>query len=361
MKTIITILDSITSTSMPYNEFVLFRAKHYKEEKQHLIICDNAKERPDEVIPDNLKIDYIGRKCYRWRKSLKRIISSYKEKKKPYVVHLHQAGPSMKILLLMIGTGFNEKVVFTVHSTFSGYQLHNKLRSFVDGLLSRYVVCCSICSLNSYPKILRTIKRQRVLAIQNGVDIDRINNVVSNIKRKPHKGVVFVYVARMVPVKNHRFLLEIAQRTAENVKFLFIGDEDVDISRRIKKERLEDRINITGLVPRSRVFELLINSDVYISTSTLEGLPVSVLEGMCVGLPAILSDIPQHREVVGSLEFVKTLPFEIDDWVKTINEWAEKSDAELREFGRESSKYVKNKFSLENMHKQYDIIYNKIY
>ena len=33
------------------------------------------------------------------------------------------------------------------------------------------------------------------------------------------------------------------------------------------------------------------------SYSQSEGFPNSVLEGLCMGLPAILSDIPAHREI----------------------------------------------------------------
>ena len=360
MRTIITILDSIVATSMPYNEFVLYRAKHYKEEKQHLIICNSHNDRVDENIPDNLKIDYIGSNCLRWRKSLIKIISFYKKNKQPYVVHLHQAGPSMKLLLLMMGTGFNNKVVFTVHSTYSGYPIHNKIRSFIDGMLSRYVVCCSKCSFASYPRILKIIKQQRIVAIQNGVDISRIEETVSTVKRKPHDGVVFVFVARMVPIKNHRLILDIAHKTSPNVSFLLIGDEDKEIVRRIKEEHLEDKIVVTGLIPRPKVFEMLMNSDIYISPSTLEGLPVSVLEGMYIGLPAVLSDIPQHQEIASRCDFVNIIPTEPEEWIKTINDWAEKDRGYFLEMGAKSRDYVKSNFSLEKMHEQYDEIYNKL-
>ena len=38
MRVLITILDNTTETSMPFNEFVLYRANHYPNEKQVLII-----------------------------------------------------------------------------------------------------------------------------------------------------------------------------------------------------------------------------------------------------------------------------------------------------------------------------------
>ena len=67
-KVVITILDSITETSMPFNEFVLWRANHFKDERQVLIICNNQGYLPKVDIPDNLEIKYIGNNPLKWRK-----------------------------------------------------------------------------------------------------------------------------------------------------------------------------------------------------------------------------------------------------------------------------------------------------
>ncbi len=357
-KVIITILDSITETSMPFNEFVLYRANHFRNERQILIVCNNPKPLPNVEIPDNLEIEYIGENPLRWRGKLKKLISMYD--KKSYAIHLHQAGPSMKVLLMMLGTGFRKKVVFTIHSTFTGYKLHNKIRSYIDGLLSRYVVCCSNASYANYPRSLKRLKGKRVLPIQNGVDTDRIDRIIEGQDSDVHDGVVFVYVARMIPLKNHSFLVDIAKRTLPQAKFLLIGKEDEGILQRIKAEGLEDRIECTGLIPRNDVFERLKNADVYLSTSTLEGLPVSVLEGMYAGMPAVLSDIPQHREVAMNKDFVSVLPFDEDRWVTEINRFTEMNQVELNSLGDKSRAYVKEYFSLEAMHDNYNEIYEML-
>ena len=358
MKTIITILDSIAETSMPFNEFVLYRANHFKDERQLLVICNNPKPLPKVAIPDNLEIEYVGNNPLKWRSRLSRILSKYD--KKTYAIHLHQAGPSMIIHLLMLGTGFRKKVVFTIHSTFTGYKLHNKIRSYVDGLLSQYVVCCSNASYVNYPKSLIQLKGDRVLSIQNGVDTDRINTILKDRKKEDHEGVVFAYVARMIPLKNHGFLVDVAKQTSPQARFLLIGKEDKEIVQRIKTEGLEKKFEVTGLIPRNEVFERLKGADVYLSTSTLEGLPVSVLEGMYTGMPVVLSDIPQHREVATDKEFVGLLPFDVDQWVAEINRFAKMNRVELSSLGDKSRAYVQERFSLMSMHMKYDEIYEKL-
>ena len=357
-NTVITILDSITETSMPFNEFVLYRANHFKAEQQLLIVCNKQKPLPKVNIPDNLQIEYIGNNLLRWRGKLCKILSRFEKNK--YVIHLHQTGPSMKVLLTMLGTGFSNKVVFTIHSTFTGYKLHNKFRSYIDGLLSRYVVCCSNASYDNYPKSLKILKKERVLSIQNGVDTERIDRVLIGKEKEIHNDVVFAYVARMIPLKNHNFLINVAKQSLPNTKFLLIGKENVEIVNRIKKEGLDDRVEITGLISRDDVFENLTKADVYLSTSMLEGLPVSVLEGMYTGMPAVLSDIPQHREVVTDKEFVTHVPFDENLWVNEINRYANMTKKQLEALGEESRTYVKENFSLAAMHKKYDIIYEML-
>ena len=343
---------------MPFNEFVLYRANYFKDERQLLVICNKPKPLPKVDLPENLEIEYIGSNPLKWRSKLCGILSRYE--KSTYAIHLHQAGPSMKVLLTMIGTGFRKKVVFTIHSTFTGYKLHNKIRSYTDGLLSRYVVCCSNVSYANYPQSLKRMKDSRVLAIQNGVDTERIDGILQGKEEVAHKGVVFAYVARMIPLKNHNFLIDVAKRTSQHAKFLLIGKEDKSIIQRIKAEGLEEKFEITGLIPRNEVFEKLKNADVYLSTSTLEGLPVSVLEGMYAGMPAVLSDIPQHREVATDKDFVSILPFDEEHWTNEINRFAGMPKELLRSLGEQSRAYVKENFSLAAMHKKYEEIYNKL-
>lgn len=357
-KIIITILDNITETSMPFNEFVLWRANHFKDEQQLLIICNNPRPLPKVEIPDNLKIEYIGANPLRWRGRLCNILSRYDSR--TYAIHLHQAGSSMVIFLLMLGTDFRKKVIFTVHNSFTGYPFHNKIRSYIDGCMANYVVCCGKTSYATYPKSIKRIKGDNVLFIQNGVDTERIDSILNSVEKKSNERLSFAYVARMVPVKNHSFLIDVVKHISLHIKFLLIGKSDTEIVNRIKNEGLSEKLEVVGLISRNEVFKKLAYSDVYISTSILEGLPVSVLEGMYVGMPAILSDIPQHREVAENEDFVSIVPLDEDLWIKEIIKFSDMSKEQLRELGDKSRAYVKENFSLYAMHKKYDEIYEKL-
>lgn len=360
VRTIITILDGITETSMPFNEFVLYRANHYSDEKQVLIVCGSKKNLPKVNLPDNLVIKYAGRKLINIRKTIKSTIYEIKKRNEPYVIHIHQVQSGFLSEMAMLGTGFRKKTLFTVHSTFSGYKFHNKFLSFVNALFAFRITCVSNTSFQDYPKLIKRIKGNRILAIQNGVDIERIDEVSSVENIDAHNYVNFIYVARLIPLKNHRFLVDVLSHCNDSVHFTFVGAEDPEQTiRKLAKELdVEDRITFTGLIPRNEVFEKLKGSDFYISASTLEGLPVSVLEAMYCGLPCILSDIPQHREVAGDQAVI--LPFDIEKWVSELNKLSTMLSEDKRVLSNSIKNYVTENFSLKSMHIRYDSIYEQL-
>lgn len=358
MNTLITILDAITETSMPFNEFVLYRANHILDERQILIVCDQKKKLPHVNIPKSISIIRVGWNVVKMRKAIKESIKQCIGYNEQYAIHMHQNKSAVLAFISMFGTEFRKKVIFTTHNTFSGFPLHNKIQSFLCGLLSNYVVCCSNSAYNGYPMILKKWKKGHVIAIQNGVDTERIDSLLTT-NRKKNDVINFIFVARMVPVKNHDFLIDVIAKTTPCAHFIFVGATDSFILRKIKYKGLEKRITCVGLIPRKSVFELLQKSDVYISPSKLEGLPVSVLEGMYVGLPAILSNIPQHAEVCKNEDYVKLLPLVSDSWVIAINDIVNKRDETFLKRWQ-IHKFIKHNFSLERMHVQYSAIYNNI-
>ena len=363
MKTIITVLDGITETSMPFNEFVVYRANHFKDEKNILIVFGKIKKMPNVEIPDNLKIISIDRKILKLRKTILNVIKKETDQD-GFVIHLHQVKSSFATQISLFFTGLRKKTIFTVHSTFPGYSFHNKVLSFFTALFSKYVTCVSNISYNKYPKLIKWIKKDRIMAIQNGVDTERMDRELTSQNKKENDKVKFVYVARIIPIKHHEFLIKVIKESNSNTIFTFIGDDKSEYASKIKKmcnqNGLEDRVIFTGMIPRNEVFKHLQNSDVYISSSTLEGMPVSVLEAAYAKLPLIISDIPQHRELVSNESYIPVLPFDTGIWIDEINKYVSMGSKKRAEIALKCKNYVLNNFSLDKMHENYSNLYNKI-
>ncbi len=365
-RIMITVLDSINQTTMPYNEFILYRNKHYQDEQQVLILTGNEILIPTTQIPKELDIHKCGKNPYRIRKELKLIVNKARANNQEIIIHLHSIRGAFSAFIAMIGLGLRKSTIYSIHSTFPGFRIHNKIFCALDVLMARWVTSVSYTSYTKFPSILKRIKGSRMQPLQNGVNEERVDRIISEQDKTERlsDSVEFVYVARIIPLKYHRFLVNVLADIPEelNVKFLFIGkdDEGKNIKAYAEEKGVIDRIEFTGILPREQVYARLYQSDVYISSSTLEGLPISVLEGMYCGLPAILSDIPQHKEVAQNCNSVFILPFDVRIWSDTIKELYYMTIEQRKALGMESREYVGANFSLKRMHEAYDIIYKGI-
>ena len=68
----------------------------------------------------------------------------------------------------------------------------------------------------------------------------------------------------------------------------------------ILEETYQRFSNIRFVGRVSDVAKYLEKSDIYVSASRSEGMPNGVLEAIASGLPILLSDIPQHEEILNA-------------------------------------------------------------
>lgn len=140
-------------------------------------------------------------------------------------------------------------------------------------------------------------------AICNGIDIQQYVVLTPEermSKRKdlnlPIDKVIFVYAAQVNLRKNQAFAIAaLLEAKRKDVCLVLLGDGPMllELQTRYGKNQ---QIIMPGEV--SNVKDYLYASDIYFSTSGSEGMPNGVLEAMACGLPVLLSDIPQHQEII---------------------------------------------------------------
>lgn len=351
MLCVVSVVDSISQTSMPVNEFVIYRAIHNYDIKQILIVLDN--ESFAEVnIPEIVDVYFVGNDKKKIRNTVKSIQDQYGD---DVVFHLHHQRSAIIFFESTIGLGIRKECFYTVHSTFSGRDIKYKLSSMFCALYANYANCVSNAAYSEFSSIVKKIKKERLLSIPNGVDTDRIDSVISNSFHSDTTKSM-VCVGRMIPLKNHVFLIQLLSKLpGYQLKLIGAEDKEGRIRALAKELGVYDRVEFKGLISRNDVFRELQQSSIYVSSSTVEGLPVSVLEAMYVGLVPILSNILPHKEIADECSAVEILPLSID-------RWAEKIQA-LTDFDKKSQfikEIVKRKFSLETMHMSYFAVYESI-
>lgn len=356
-KILITITDNLSATSMPYNEFVLYRRIHYPDEKQVIILL--FKEKPDNSvdIPDDIDVYYAGKSTKKIKKAINQVVEEAQSSGAEIVVHIHEA---KSVLFFSWATKFRfrHKTIYTLHSTYKNYPLHNKVFCFIASLLVKNVICVSKTSYKYYPRILKNVLGGRVRAIQNGVDLERIDSVVARQGQNNNTQFTLVYVARLVPLKNHHVLFDaLAECRNMQLKLVGTGPLEEALKKYANEKGLLNRIEFMGLMPREQVFEVIASSDAYVSASSYEGLPVGVLEAMACGCPCLVSDIEQHREIKEDVPSLLTCSNDSEHFVEALLWLAMKSTDELGTIGQHNREGVRNHYSLERMHSEYDKVY----
>lgn len=160
-------------------------------------------------------------------------------------------------------------------------------------------ICCSKSLADKY------LKKNNIdmKYIRNGVDTERFNpcNMLSKICYRekyniPNDAIVYITVAQVIERKNISETIEAIPDFIDNkeVLFILVGEGN---QLNLLEEKYGGRNNIMFVGKQEKVENWLMLADVFVSSSESEGLPNSVIEAMAMGLPIVLSDIPQHKEI----------------------------------------------------------------
>jgi glycosyltransferase involved in cell wall biosynthesis len=114
-------------------------------------------------------------------------------------------------------------------------------------------------------------------------------------------GKIIGIVARLVPVKNHKVLIEAMRIVCSkmNTCLLVVGDGELrgSLEELASQAGLKKRILFLG--NRNDVDEILQDLDLFVLPSISEGFPISILEAMAAGVPIVanaVGGIPEALE-----------------------------------------------------------------
>lgn len=263
------------------------------------------------------------------------------------IIHLHssKAGFLGRIVSFLLGK--SSRTIYTPHAiSFLRLDVSPKKRKifiWMERFASFFggkIVACS----QSEKEAIEEQGIKNVTFINNGIKKLQIEKKVNTSDK-----TTIISVGRLSIQKNPKLFNDIALEFIDNpnIQFIWCGDGE------LKSELTSPNIKYTGWIEQKKLESYLANADIYLSTSLWEGLPLSVLEAMSIGLPVILSNCVGNRDLV---EDNGVLYIDKIEAVKNINELL-KNKIWINKKGHNSKIIVENNFNMRNMAISYLNIY----
>jgi L-malate glycosyltransferase len=146
----------------------------------------------------------------------------------------------------------------------------------------------------------------KVRSIPNGVsvpsDVDfEAARLARDLRRYESSPLRIVALGRLVPLKSQTTMIQAMSQLRQvrpDAHLMIAGDgpSRQQLTEMISQMDLASQVSLLG--PIDDVASFLKGADIFISTSSHEGLPIAVLEAMSWGLPVIITDVPGHRDVI---------------------------------------------------------------
>ena len=195
--------------------------------------------------------------------------------------------------------------------------------------------------------------------VENGIELSPFLKI---IQRRDDGELIFGSVGRLVPVKDYPNLLRAFAAVhnrcpATRLRILGGGPCEPELRRAADELRISDRVEFCGF--GHDVPGFLSGIDVYVSSSSSEGLPVSMIEALAAGLPIVstaVGGVPGVAARAGNC--ILCPPADPEALTRALAEAVEMPDR--RDNASRAREITRHHYSAERMASQYELIYQKL-
>ncbi len=284
------------------------------------------------------------------------------------LIHSHLAG--MNFYACLAGIFGRKPVIATYHGMVGDWNkknLKNRIKYAVIRRGARQVVAVSNY-LNR--ELVQTwgFGPGRIQTIYNGVDFDTFDRTGRGASLKAELGIpadsrLIGMVGHIRPAKGYEYFIRAARIVANSQPdcyFLAVGEGKgrlfEDLKTLVRQLDLENRVIFTGL--RDDVAEILRQLDVFLLSSTTEGLSIATIEAMGLGKPVVVTDSGGPREIVeDAVTGFLVPPANPHALAEKVVRLLEDKDL-ARNLGRRARAHVRAKFSLAQCLDRYIKLYH---
>ena len=274
------------------------------------------------------------------------------------IVHAHMTVTNVFPLMIAKICGIKVRINH-VHLCYQKLSLVKRIMCFIGILFStHYFACSEDAAISVFGK--KMINKKKVNILNNAIEIEKFNfdyEMRMNIRNELGINDKFVIgnVARFVPQKNHKFLIDVFNEVLKYKKDAYLlligtGPLQEEIKSKIRDLEIEEYVEFLG--SKQDVEKYYQAMDIFLLPSLFEGLGIALVEAQVSGLQCIASDrIP---DAAGQTSHISFLP------IDNIRLWVEKildSNSVRKNYNRE---ITLNGYNINIESRKLDELYNSM-
>ncbi|MCI0490565.1 MAG: glycosyltransferase [Blastocatellia bacterium] len=170
-------------------------------------------------------------------------------------------------------------------------------------------------------------------------------------------------VARLQPVKGHRFFIEAAAQLIETepkARFVLVGDGPLrsEIEAQAAELGLNGRLAMLG--DRDDASRLVAAFDLFALSSLHEGLPNAVMEAMAAGVPVIATAVGGTRELIADGETGYLVPPADSNALRERMRFALANEENRRSVADNGRRFIIERFGMQRMVESVERLYDEL-
>lgn len=208
---------------------------------------------------------------------------------------------------------------------------------------------------------------EKIVYVRNGVDLTPINFRKPTEARASYEGAsdkrTIGFIGQLIGRKNVSDLLEVFGNVAADypgIELVLLGDGDMraQYEQQAAAMASADRIHFKGFL--NNPLEHLATFDLFVMTSTLEGIPRCLMESMAMGVPVAAYDIPGVDQLIDHNQTGLLAPLGNKSALEKC--WRDLlwNDELADTIATRAADHINDKFSARRMAREYTDLYRQL-
>jgi glycosyltransferase involved in cell wall biosynthesis len=315
-----------------------------------------------KLISDEVILIQLGKKAgISFKLYIKLILILQKEK--PDIVHSHLHS-TLKYITPLTYIFIRVKFIHTIHTNLvkSNYIKYSIINRFSIIFKRIHYVCLSPTIRAEYSSSFSNMK---FACVSNGIakmqTTDSYNDVKEDLKKLKNRRDVKIAlcVGRIDQGKNYKLLLDAFLRLKElPLIAVVVGDienGDKNTIQIIEEYKLD---NVYFIGPQSNVADFMELSDLFVMTSTYEGMPLTILEALSFGLPIVSTPAGGIVDVVDeNINGFLSKDYSVDSFINSLMLYYDMSQKMLDRIKINNMAKYSKKYSIDVCSNEYIELY----